>query len=125
MPAHRRLLPIITVSITRKASKANWSWLNTPSLRGRTTVPFCGSISPLSIFMKVDLPAPLGPVRPKRMETLLTESMIRSGSSLDLRDCGRFRRNGTQLESLEYHATPISRRTKEGARHKSFNAEYV
>ena len=31
-------------------------------LRGRTTVPFCGSKSPVRIFMSVDLPAPLGPV---------------------------------------------------------------
>ena len=32
--------------------------------RGRTTVPFCGGSSPVSSFMNVDLPAPLGPVRP-------------------------------------------------------------
>src|ERR1041385_2493611 len=57
---NRRLFPMMTVSITEYASKANWSWLKTPSLRGRTTVPFWGSISPLSSFMKVDLPAPFG-----------------------------------------------------------------
>src|ERR1035438_3059106 len=37
--AHRRLLPMMTVSIAEYASKANWSWLSTPNLRGRTTVP--------------------------------------------------------------------------------------
>ena len=33
-------------------------------LRGRTTVPRCGSISLVSSFMNVDFPAPFGPVRP-------------------------------------------------------------
>ena len=32
--------------------------------RAATTVPFCGGSSPVSSFMKVDLPAPFGPVRP-------------------------------------------------------------
>ena len=31
MAAHRRLLPMMTVSSTRYLSKANWSWLSTPS----------------------------------------------------------------------------------------------
>jgi len=31
---------------------------------GRVTVPRCGSSSPVSSFMNVDLPAPFGPVRP-------------------------------------------------------------
>ena len=30
------------------------------------TVPFCGGVSPVSSFMNVDLPAPLGPVSPYR-----------------------------------------------------------
>ncbi len=55
---------MMTVSITRNWSKANWSWRRTPSLAGRVTVPFCGGSSPVSSFMNVDLPAPLGPVRP-------------------------------------------------------------
>jgi hypothetical protein len=33
-------------------------------LAGRTTVPFCASSSPVRTFMNVDLPEPLGPVRP-------------------------------------------------------------
>ena len=56
----------MTVSITRTLSNANWSWLSTPSFDGRATVPFCGVISPVKSFMNVDLPAPLGPVRPYR-----------------------------------------------------------
>ena len=52
---------MITVSITRKASNANWSWRSTPSLSGRATVPFCGGVSPVSSFMNVDLPEPFGP----------------------------------------------------------------
>ena len=85
---------MMTVSITRNASNAYWSWLRTPSFRGRATVPTCGSISPVRSFMNVDLPDPFGPVRPYfrpfenvvvtsskstlepyRMETLLTEIM--------------------------------------------------
>jgi hypothetical protein len=31
---------------------------------GVVTVPRCGASSPVSSFMKVDLPAPFGPVRP-------------------------------------------------------------
>src|SRR5262245_6727320 len=57
---------MITVSMTRKASKANWSCLRTPSLAGRTPVPRWGGCSPVNNFMKVDLPAPLGPVSPYR-----------------------------------------------------------
>ncbi len=55
---------MITVSMTRNLSKANWSCLRTPSFFGRVTLPFCGGCSPVSSFMKVDLPEPLGPVRP-------------------------------------------------------------
>ncbi len=55
---------MITVSTTRKASKANWSWASTPILRGIWTWPVVGSISPVNSLMKVDLPLPLGPVRP-------------------------------------------------------------
>ena len=57
---------MMTVSATRKRSKANWSCRSTPSLAGRTTVPRCGGSSPVSSFMKVDLPAPFGPVSPYR-----------------------------------------------------------
>ena len=53
---------MITVSITRNSSKANWSWRKTPSFFGRVTEPLVGSISPVRIFISVDLPAPLGPV---------------------------------------------------------------
>ena len=61
---------------------------------GRETEPFVGSISPVKIFIRVDLPAPLGPVMayrrpaekvvvtsskstraPYRIETLFTESI--------------------------------------------------
>ena len=55
---------MITVSITRSLSKANWSCFSTPSFLGRTTSPFCGWFSPVSSFMKVDLPEPFGPERP-------------------------------------------------------------
>ncbi len=55
---------MMTVSITRKASNANWSCRRTPSFSGRTTDPFCGCSSPVSSFMKVDFPAPFGPVSP-------------------------------------------------------------
>ena len=55
---------MITVSTTRKASKAYWSCRRTPSLAGAVTVPRCGGCSPVRSFMKVDLPAPFGPVRP-------------------------------------------------------------
>ena len=58
------LLPMMTVSMTRNSSKANWSWLSMPILRGRWIVPLWASSSPERIFMKVDLPLPLGPVRP-------------------------------------------------------------
>ena len=40
-------LPMITVSITRNSSKANWSWRRTPSFLGRVTEPLVGSISPV------------------------------------------------------------------------------
>ena len=53
---------MITVSITRNASKANWSCLRTPIFLTRVTEPFSGSISPVMIFISVDLPAPFGPV---------------------------------------------------------------
>ena len=55
---------MITVSTTRNSSNAYWSWRRTPSLSGRTTVPFCGGSSPVSSFMNVDLPEPFGPVSP-------------------------------------------------------------
>ena len=38
--------------------------LRTPNFLGRTTVPFWASSSPVRTFIKVDLPEPLGPVRP-------------------------------------------------------------
>src|SRR5579862_2161561 len=66
-----------------------------PIFLGRVTDPFDGSISPVRIFMNVDLPDPLGPVMayrrpgrnvavtssnrmraPKRMEMSLTEIKI-------------------------------------------------
>ena len=53
---------MMTVSMTRKSSKANWSWRSTPNFFGRVTDPLSGSISPVRIFISVDLPAPLGPV---------------------------------------------------------------
>ena len=37
---------------------------DTEVFSGGETVPVSGSRSPARIFMKVDLPAPLGPVRP-------------------------------------------------------------
>ncbi len=55
---------MMTVSMTRRLSNAYWSWRNTPSFRGRATEPRCGSDSPVSSFMNVDLPEPFGPVRP-------------------------------------------------------------
>ena len=55
---------MITVSMTRNWSNANWSCRRTPSFAGDETVPFCGASSPVSSFMNVDLPAPFGPVRP-------------------------------------------------------------
>ena len=33
---------MITVSMTRNASNANWSWRRTPIFFGRVTVPFVG-----------------------------------------------------------------------------------
>src|SRR6202050_1549740 len=64
-----------------------------PSFFGRPIEPLEGSISPVRIFMRVDFPAPFGPVMaylrpgrnvqvtssnkilaPKRIDTLLTES---------------------------------------------------
>ncbi len=68
---------MMTVSMTRNASKANWSWRRTPIFSGRVTVPRCGVSSPVSSFMNVDLPAPFGPVRPYRrpaMKVVLTSS---------------------------------------------------
>ena len=59
---HSGPLPMMTVSITRNSSKANWSWRRMPSFLGRVTEPLVGSISPVRIFIKVDLPAPFGPV---------------------------------------------------------------
>src|ERR1017187_8871209 len=86
-------LPMMTVSITRNPSKANWSWRSTPNFFGRETVPLGGSNSPERIFMSVDFPAPLGPaiayrlparnvqvtasnriLAPKRMEMFWMES---------------------------------------------------
>ena len=52
---------MITVSITRNSSKANWSCRNTPNFLGRVTEPLDGSMSPVRIFMSVDFPAPFGP----------------------------------------------------------------
>ena len=60
--SHSGALPMMTVSITRNSSKANWSWRRTPIFLGRVTEPLVGSISPVRIFISVDLPAPLGPV---------------------------------------------------------------
>ena len=37
---------MMTVSITRNSSNANWSWRRTPSFFGRVTEPCEGSISP-------------------------------------------------------------------------------
>ncbi len=53
---------MITVSITRNSSKANWSWRKTPTFFGRVMDPWDGSISRVKIFIRVDLPAPFGPV---------------------------------------------------------------
>src|ERR1022692_4532683 len=53
-------LPMITVSMTRNWSKANWSWRRTPNFLGRVMEPLVGSMSPVRIFIRVDLPAPLG-----------------------------------------------------------------
>ena len=54
---------MITVSITRNVSKA-LVLAQDAQLRGRVTDPRCGGCSPVSSFMNVDLPAPLGPVSP-------------------------------------------------------------
>ena len=86
---------MITVSITVWSSNANWSWLKTPIFFGRVTEPFEASISPVMIFISVDLPAPFGPViayrrleikvvltssnrmrAPNRIETLFIESCM-------------------------------------------------
>src|ERR1700724_3831976 len=91
---HSGALPMMTVSMTRNSSKANWSWRKTPIFFGRVIEPLVGSSSPVKIFIKVDLPAPLGPVTayrrpvmkvqvtfsnstrgPKRIEMLLTDSI--------------------------------------------------
>src|SRR3954462_48652 len=71
---------MMTVSMTRNSWNANWSCRSTPSFRGRATVPACGGISPVSSFMNVDLPAPLGPVRPYRrpFETVALTSSNRT-----------------------------------------------
>jgi hypothetical protein len=58
---------MITVSITRNSSKANWSWRSTPNFFGRVTDPLAGSISADRIFISVDFPAPLGPVMAYRL----------------------------------------------------------
>jgi len=55
---------MITVSMARNRSKAYWSCRNTPTFAGVVTTPRCGTSSPVSSFMKVDLPDPFGPVRP-------------------------------------------------------------
>src|SRR4051812_44910130 len=69
--------------------------------------PFSGSISPVKIFISVDLPAPFGPViayrrpeikvvltssnrmrAPNRIDTLLTDSCIfKMNSGLTAKDC--------------------------------------
>src|SRR5882762_4701556 len=59
---HNGALPMMTVSITRNSSKANWSCRRMPSFLGRVIDPLVGSKSPANIFIKVVLPAPLGPV---------------------------------------------------------------
>src|ERR1035437_623749 len=77
--AQRGLLPMMTVSITRYASNAYWSCESTPIFFGRTTLPFWGSISPVKTFIKVDLPAPFGPVRPYRRPLVkVTETSSKS-----------------------------------------------
>src|SRR3981189_1732009 len=59
---HNGALPMMTVSTTRNSSNANWSCRRMPSFLGRVIDPLVGSKSPASIFIKVVLPAPLGPV---------------------------------------------------------------
>src|SRR5713101_4995787 len=70
----RALLPMMTVSMTRKASKAYWSCERTPIFFGRTTLPFWASISPVRTFMKVltgEIDAQKGSVvRPKKIGVL-------------------------------------------------------
>ncbi len=61
-PSTAAALPMMTVSMTRNSSKANWSCRKMPSFFGRETEPLVGSISPSRIFIKVVLPAPFGPV---------------------------------------------------------------
>ena len=53
---------MMTVSMTRYSSNANWSWRKTPIFFGRVIEPLVESISPVKIFINVDLPAPFGPV---------------------------------------------------------------
>src|SRR5260370_14516761 len=85
---------MITVSITRNASNANWSCRKMPIFFGRLTEPLVGSSSRVRIFINVDFPAPFGPDTayrrparkvqvtssnstrgPKRMDMLFTESI--------------------------------------------------
>src|SRR6266404_6183702 len=52
---HSAVLPIMTVSMTRYSSNANWSWRKTPIFFGRVTEPLVESSSPVKIFINVDL----------------------------------------------------------------------
>src|ERR1700674_353644 len=68
---------MMTVSMTRNSSNANWSWRRMPSFLGRVIEPLVGSKSPASIFIKVVLPAPFGPLiayRPPAIKLQVTSS---------------------------------------------------
>ena len=64
--SHIRLCPCITVFKTVCSSNSNWfcfkNDIRSPGVI--STEPLLGSISPLNIFKKVDLPAPLAPIIP-------------------------------------------------------------
>ena len=79
---------MMTVSITRNSSNANWSWRRTPNFFGRVTDPFAGSSSPVRIFISVDLPAPLGPViayrRPVRNEQVTSSNSILAPKRMEM-----------------------------------------
>ena len=66
---------MITQSVTFKSSNANWSCLRIAILLDESivTVPELCSNSLASIFMKVDFPDPLAPIKPYR---LLSEKLI-------------------------------------------------
>src|SRR4051812_37734674 len=103
---------MITVSMTRNWSNANWSWRSTPSFGGRTTVPCWGVSSPVSSFMNVDLPAPFGPVKPYRRAA---ENVVVTSSKRTF-DPYRIETPETEIMS-DPEGFPALRRSAEATRH--------